>query len=157
MYRCSICLDDVSDCDNVRLECHHLFHTECVTQLRSDKCPLCRKPIKSSVLTEKQLNVMRKRYSDDTTVHYALISRNFDRVISSYYTFLSSIRQNVPKNPEDLIYILVYIVRLHERLYKCDIGDETLFTLILTDMQTLYPLSSFRMLSTIAQSSVNDI
>ncbi len=42
---CSICLDDISlTGDEVTiLECNHPFHTRCISQLRSNKCPSCRK------------------------------------------------------------------------------------------------------------------
>ena len=44
MATCSICLDDIlPNEDNITtLECNHPFHTNCISQLRSNKCPSCR-------------------------------------------------------------------------------------------------------------------
>jgi len=41
---CSICLDDISANEDkvTTLECNHPFHTNCISQLRSNKCPSCR-------------------------------------------------------------------------------------------------------------------
>ena len=40
---CAICLDDVVYDEELRLECTHTFHKECLAGLQNKVCPLCRK------------------------------------------------------------------------------------------------------------------
>lgn len=49
METCSICLDDIhantNTNKNVKLDCNHLFHYDCISKIKNNKCPLCRRKI----------------------------------------------------------------------------------------------------------------
>ena len=36
---CCICLENTSECQT---ECGHIFHTDCITHVITNKCPMCR-------------------------------------------------------------------------------------------------------------------
>jgi hypothetical protein len=45
---CSICLDTLSSGkvnNRLKLNCGHTYHKNCISQIRNDKCPMCRKNI----------------------------------------------------------------------------------------------------------------
>ncbi len=44
MNTCSICLEDLSS-KIIVLDCKHEYHVECITQVKTNKCPLCRSHI----------------------------------------------------------------------------------------------------------------
>lgn len=39
---CAICLEDAQE---IQLNCGHIFHEECITQVIKNSCPMCRAPI----------------------------------------------------------------------------------------------------------------
>jgi Ring finger domain/2-cysteine adaptor domain len=42
---CVICFEDIPNKKNrTCLDCGHIFHFKCISQIRGQKCPLCRKP-----------------------------------------------------------------------------------------------------------------
>jgi len=49
METCSICLDDIdanaNANENIKLDCNHLFHYDCISKINNNKCPLCRRKI----------------------------------------------------------------------------------------------------------------
>lgn len=51
---CIICLNDINDCNKHKLDCGHLFHTECIvnwfrTNNSNGRCPLCNDNTHSNV------------------------------------------------------------------------------------------------------------
>ena len=46
MYECSICLDNFNgDQQIIKLDCNHMFHFECLKNIKNNSCPNCRKKI----------------------------------------------------------------------------------------------------------------
>ena len=75
---CSICLDDISlsetkkDNSVTMLECNHPFHTRCISQLRSNKCPSCRS--RFTKISSKILSPILQRENAD------ILSRNTENL-----------------------------------------------------------------------------
>lgn len=44
---CSICFDNIFECNSRRLPCNHCFHETCIDNwlVRRHNCPLCRAPV----------------------------------------------------------------------------------------------------------------
>ena len=71
---CSICLDDISLNEDkiTTLECKHPFHTKCVSQLRSNKCPSCRTRFEN--ISPEILSQIHQRETSD------IVSRNTENL-----------------------------------------------------------------------------
>ena len=41
---CCICLENISN-KKIKLDCNHLFHYDCISKIKNNKCPLCREKI----------------------------------------------------------------------------------------------------------------
>ena len=49
---CSICLDDIINFNEKKtLKCEHMYHKECINKVQNNKCPLCKKEIKDSTIS----------------------------------------------------------------------------------------------------------
>lgn len=86
---CAICLEDIVTTDTkvITLECKHPFHTPCLSQLRSNKCPTCRR--RFTKISEEILAQIFQRENND------ILSRN----VESFNDLLTNfIRDN------DLVY-----------------------------------------------------
>ena len=79
---CSICLDDISANEDkvTTLECNHPFHTKCISQLRSNKCPSCR--IRFTNISPEILSEIRQRESAD------ICSRNAENLNFALNNFI---------------------------------------------------------------------
>lgn len=62
---CCICLSEIEPDKNAQLKCNHHFHINCVLNLRSLTCPLCRVTLSSPLLTKKQIQKIKKREKED--------------------------------------------------------------------------------------------
>ena len=75
---CSICLDDISlnrakkDDKVTMLECNHPFHTKCISQLRSNKCPSCRRRF-TNISSEILSQILQRENAD-------ILSRNTENL-----------------------------------------------------------------------------
>ena len=71
---CSICLDDISLNEDkiTTLECKHPFHTKCVSQLRSNKCPSCRRRF-TNISSEILSQILQRENAD-------ILSRNTENL-----------------------------------------------------------------------------
>lgn len=63
---CTICQETISN-ESIfaNLECGHNFHIECVRNLRNPSCPVCREPIKSSIIQDNDVTTMIVRHCLD--------------------------------------------------------------------------------------------
>lgn len=78
---CAICLSDIELSNVTITECDHVFHTSCLLQNRTNKCPLCRHELYEIINSE----------SDDELDNSAVMSYTrslFDATV--YYTFEDS-------------------------------------------------------------------
>lgn len=59
---CAICYENVQ----VKTECNHYICQDCILQLRSTACPVCRRdPIKSAFVSDDILDSIRERHEQD--------------------------------------------------------------------------------------------
>ncbi len=67
---CSICLEDILEADTkvITLDCKHPFHTLCLSQLRTNKCPTCRRRF-TNISPEILSKIIQRENSD-------ILSRN---------------------------------------------------------------------------------
>jgi len=52
---CSICLEPVTTIDAAELVCGHAHHLDCIKQLVTDRCPICRKRVESTRFTPRTI------------------------------------------------------------------------------------------------------
>jgi len=45
MYDCSICLDNFNNQEIVKLDCNHIFHFDCLKNIKTNSFPNCRRKI----------------------------------------------------------------------------------------------------------------
>lgn len=76
---CQICLENVYDINSAELECSHYFHLNCVKELRGDACPVCRATLKTKLLNEKDLNIIRNRLASDIVETNRINATDFQR------------------------------------------------------------------------------
>jgi hypothetical protein len=60
---CCVCMEEMPTSDN--LECGHPVCRSCLSQLRNDKCPMCRRDIKAKHIKPNDKKKMRDRFRDD--------------------------------------------------------------------------------------------
>jgi len=60
---CCVCMEEMSVSDN--LECGHGVCRGCISQLRNDKCPMCRRDVKAKHITAKMKRQMKERFQAD--------------------------------------------------------------------------------------------
>ena len=67
---CAICLENILENDPkvITLDCKHPFHTPCLSQLRTNKCPICRRRFTN--IYPEMLSKIRQRENND------ILSRN---------------------------------------------------------------------------------
>ena len=63
MTECSVCLEEINT--SLELECGHIFHRKCISDLLKYICPLCRYPID----VKKIFNITYKLCSNNNS-HY---------------------------------------------------------------------------------------
>jgi len=83
---CSICLDDISvdgEEQITTLKCNHSFHTKCISQLRSNKCPGCR--TRFTNIPPEMLSKIQQRESADTVSRNT--EENLDVILNNFITF----------------------------------------------------------------------
>ena len=83
-HTCSICLEDISlNEDNITtLECKHPFHTHCISHLRSNKCPSCRRRFEN--ISPEILSQIHQRETSD------IVSRNTENLNLIFNNFIDS-------------------------------------------------------------------
>lgn len=59
---CAICIDSEDGSLKQKFKCNHHFHVNCVNQLLSFQCPMCRQDMKNS-LTKRQKKIIERRIS----------------------------------------------------------------------------------------------
>ena len=62
---CSICLEIINQ-NFITLECKHIFHKNCLKQLRKWNCPICRRDIN----IQKAFNINHYICNGDVIKHY---------------------------------------------------------------------------------------
>lgn len=60
---CCVCMEEMPTSDN--LECGHPVCRSCISQLRNDKCPMCRREIKAKHIQPKDKKKMQDRFEED--------------------------------------------------------------------------------------------
>ena len=60
---CCVCMEEMPESD--KLDCGHEVCRGCVSQLRNDKCPMCRRVISARHVSEAQKSQMRQRFMAD--------------------------------------------------------------------------------------------
>ena len=68
MSTCAICLDDISEKEEKQttlLDCSHIFHTSCLSQLHSTKCPNCRTRFTATQIPPGLFAQIQKRENND--------------------------------------------------------------------------------------------
>ena len=109
---CSICLDDISltetEKDNgvTMLECNHPFHTRCISQLRVNKCPSCRRRFTN--ISPKILSPILQRENAD------IFSRNTENLNFVLNNFINTPfdlpeRQHRLNMPDDMFILLEHL------------------------------------------------
>ncbi|MCK4966465.1 hypothetical protein KAS50_05505 [bacterium] len=97
---CSICLDDIGvdqeEKEITTLDCNHSFHTHCISQLRSNKCPGCRTRFTS--ISPEILSAIQRRESADEADR--LREENINVLLNSFASFLNPPEETLP--PLDL-------------------------------------------------------
>ena len=53
---CVICFDDITEEDQYKTPCNHIFHLACVKKQIKSECALCRGPLPSNIFTNKSSN-----------------------------------------------------------------------------------------------------
>ena len=113
---CSICLDTVSNSEEYKLECNHIYHTHCIIdwfRKSTGNCPLCNHnpniltndSFYNGYSTKKLINeryqlIKRKKYNKKNTS--LELKKNVDRVIqleNNKKQFIKD-RQTFVKDPE---------------------------------------------------------
>jgi len=81
---CSICLDDISLNEDkiTTLECNHPFHTKCISQLRSNKCPSCRTRFEN--ISPEILSQIRQRETADI---FSRNTENLNFILNNFIGF----------------------------------------------------------------------
>lgn len=81
--RCDICFDDMSIAENANFECGHYFHLACAKKLRDPRCPVCRSPIKSNILTDANIAKIQERCLKDQYERdsHFIEPANFDEIM----------------------------------------------------------------------------
>jgi len=104
---CAICLEDILENDPkvITLDCKHPFHTPCLSQLRTNKCPICRRRFTN--IYPEMLSKIRQRENSD------ILSRNaedFNELLTNF------IRDNdiLSRNAEDFNELLTNFIRDNE-------------------------------------------
>jgi hypothetical protein len=72
---CCVCMEEMPGSD--KLDCGHPLCRECVGNLRSDKCPLCRRDIKAKHITSKQKADMRRKLQEDRVARNSAATQAF--------------------------------------------------------------------------------
>ena len=77
---CSICLGSLANASATTLQCTHVFHFECVAELRKfgvkQACPLCRTPLAPGP----------EKLNDEASLRYMIIDRMVTRGLASWST-----------------------------------------------------------------------
>jgi hypothetical protein len=71
---CAMCIEDMNkQCECTKLPCGHIFHTNCISNLRdssiSNKCPLCRADLPPGTLEEEVYEEQRKHYKHTQKIY----------------------------------------------------------------------------------------
>lgn len=82
--KCSICLDEVPQENDAQLVCGHAHHLDCVSQLRSNSCPVCRQPLKSNKLSLNVFKDIENRKESDLQERRAQDSQASIEFINNY-------------------------------------------------------------------------
>ena len=79
---CAICLEDTLEVHTITLDCKHPFHAPCLSQLRTNKCPTCRRRFTN--IHPEMLSKIKQREHDD------ILSRNAEDLNELWSNFMSA-------------------------------------------------------------------
>lgn len=89
MTECSICLDPIlPKTKNIILDCNHIFHYDCIVNVTSNSCPLCRKEIISG-------NICKENHSMRTFFYVPYFKKNGECRICSGKSLKVSLDQRL--------------------------------------------------------------
>ena len=96
---CPICLEKFSDspCDIFLLACAHQLHNECLAQLRTDSCPVCRSSLTNlpkeleGQIRARKIQDTTERNEEDLQEAVARLSQGMNMVLSPF--LVSSFQQ----------------------------------------------------------------
>ena len=95
---CTICLENLIT-DKYKLECHHTFHTKCITKwfTKSRTCPVCRRNIKP----EEAEKYVRDRILDPIHLKqiFLLLASGLENMHDSLHGFTNVINESL-ETPE---------------------------------------------------------
>lgn len=84
---CSICLEDLSSGTIHKLTCDHEYHYDCIIQIESPYCPICRKEITN--LSEEKLKLIKEKEKVNKETHREDATTEF---LGNYISFLRNTR-----------------------------------------------------------------
>ena len=79
---CAICLEDTLEVHTITLDCKHPFHAPCLSQLRTNKCPTCRRRFTN--IHPEMLSKIKQREHDD------ILSRNAEDLNELWSNLISA-------------------------------------------------------------------
>ncbi len=79
---CAICLEDTLEVHTITLDCKHPFHAPCLSQLRTNKCPTCRRRFTN--IHPEMLSKIKQREHDD------VLSRNAEDLNELWSNLISA-------------------------------------------------------------------
>lgn len=141
MSECVICLSGLLTRDFIVLECGHLFHSDCATNLlkSSDLCPICRNPILKLIKPYFDFDLDFSPAKQPINHSLNLKLQFYQKEVQKYKTSHQDLAQKV----EEVSYLLsaeqTKFLHLHSK--TCKLEDELLLRekhhdLIITRMQT---------------------
>jgi len=166
---CAICTDKIKPKENALLACGHDFHLECVKQLHNPICPMCRQPLKSKLLSRKDIEAMKDRGAEDADQRDREQLANFlendqagmgimqllmahsqfndmiNTVMQAYDNMLEGLRANLQDNPDDapnptaMIISLVTVVTITGSVVGLQLDTGALHDILLQDIPPLFP------------------
>jgi Ring finger domain len=87
---CAICLEVIDNSTKKTTRCNHIFHIECLSQVHTNKCPLCRQTLEeyfSTPLTEafRVSSIPTERFLDQIGLTITQEYHDLDRLMPLNY------------------------------------------------------------------------
>lgn len=88
---CPLCLEYEEDCGLMQTtKCGHKFCVDCITQVNSFDCPMCRRNIRKS-LTTKQQNIIQRRITKSKCIEHQENNITFDSFMTLALIMVNSV------------------------------------------------------------------